>query len=157
MEPLHLTPFPVKPFSTVNIDLFGPLASGETILGVVYHYSKWPELYVLKGGVSTEKVTKALDELFARFGYADKLVSDNGPQFTSLKFSNFMEKKGIKHHLITPYYPQANSTVERFFRCLKKFVKTCSLGRFSSNLNSTSFLDYSVTRLAEPQGGHWHH
>ena len=132
MEPLRLTPFPVKPFSTVNIDLFGPLASGETILGVVDQYSKWPELYVLKGGVSTEKVTKALDELFARFGNAEKLVSDNGPQFNSWKFSNFMEKKGIKHHLITPYYPQANSTVERFFRCLKKFVKTCSLSREGS-------------------------
>ena len=53
LEHLCLTPFPVKPFSTVNIDLFGPLASGETILGVVDQYSKWPELYVLKGGVST--------------------------------------------------------------------------------------------------------
>ena len=29
LEPLRLTPFPVKPFSTVNIDLFGPLASGK--------------------------------------------------------------------------------------------------------------------------------
>ena len=67
MEPLRLAPFPARPFSTVNIDLFGPLASGETILGIVDQYSKWPELYVLKGGVSTEQITKALDELFARF------------------------------------------------------------------------------------------
>ena len=28
LEPLRLTPFPAKPFSTVNIDLFGPLAAG---------------------------------------------------------------------------------------------------------------------------------
>ena len=140
LEPLRLAPFPARPFSTVNIDLFGPLASGETILGIVDQYSKWPELYVLKGGVSTEQITKALDELFARFGNAEKVISDNGPQFTSWKFSNFMEKKGIKHHLITPYYPQANSTVERFFRSLKKFVKTCSLGKVQLKSELNKFL-----------------
>ena len=62
LELLRLTPFPAKPFSTVNIDLFGPLASGETILGVVDEHSKWPELFVLKGGVSTEDATSSLDE-----------------------------------------------------------------------------------------------
>ena len=140
LEPLRLTPFPAKPFSTVNIDLFGPLASGETILGVVDEYSKWPELFVLKGGVSTEDVIKSLDELFARFGNAGMVKSDNGPQFRSWKFSNFMEKRGIKHHLITPYYPQANSTVERFFRTLKKFVKTCSFGRAQLKSELNKFL-----------------
>ena len=140
LEPLRLTPFPAKPFSTVNIDLFGPLASGETILGVVDEHSKWPELFVLKGGVSTEDVTRSLDELFARFGNARMVKSDKGPQFSSWKFSNFMEKRGIKHHLITPYYPQANSTVERFFRTLKKFVKTCSFGhdQLKTELNTPS-------------------
>ena len=140
LEPLRLTPFPAKPFSTVNIDLFGPLASGETILGVVDEHSKWPELFVLKGGVSTEDVTRSLDELFARFGNARMVKSDNGPQFSSWKFSNFMEKRGIKHHLITPYYPQANSTVERFFRTLKKFVKTCSFGHYQLKTELNKFL-----------------
>ena len=133
LEPLRLTPFPAKPFSTVNIDLFGPLASGETILGVVDEHSKWPELFVLKGGVSTEDVTRSLDELFARFGNARMVKSDNGPQFSSWKFSNFMEKRGIKHHLITPYYPQANSTVERFFR-------TCSFGHDQLKTELNKFL-----------------
>ena len=82
---------------------------GPAILVVLDEHSKWPELFVLKGGVSTEDVTKLLDELFARFGNAGMVKSDNGPQFSSWKFSNFMEKRGIKHHLITPYYPQANS------------------------------------------------
>ena len=127
LEPLRITPFPERPFSTVHIDLFGPLPSGETILGIIDEYSKWPELYVLKGGVCTQDVVGALDKLFARFGYVDQVVSDNGPQFRSWKFDNYMQAKGIKHHLVTPYYPEANSSIERFFRNLKKFVKVCSL------------------------------
>ena len=90
LEPLRITPFPERPFSTVHIDLFGPLPSGETILGVIDEYSKWPELYVLTGGVSTQDVVGALDKLFARYGYVDQVVSDNGPQFRSWQFSNYM-------------------------------------------------------------------
>ena len=56
LEPLRITSFPDRPFSTVHIDLFGPLPSGETILGIIDEYSKWPELYVLKGGVCTQDV-----------------------------------------------------------------------------------------------------
>ena len=127
LEPLRITPFPERPFSTVHIDLFGPLPSGETILGVIDEFSKWPELFVLKGGVSTEDVVGALDGLFARYGYVDQVVSDNGPQFRSWRFENYMQEKGIRHHLITPYYPEGNSSIERFFRNLKKFVKVCTL------------------------------
>ena len=29
LEPLRITPFPERPFSTVHIDLFGPLPSGK--------------------------------------------------------------------------------------------------------------------------------
>ena len=127
LEPLRITPFPERQFSTVHIDLFGPLPSGETILGVIDEFSKWPELFVLKGGVNTEDVVGALDTLFARYGYVDQVVSDNGPQFRSWKFENYMQVKGIKHNLVTPYCSEGNSSIERFFRNLKKFVKACTL------------------------------
>ena len=127
LEPLGAAPFPDRPFSKVHIDLFGPLHTGETILGIVDEFSKWPELYVLEDSTKTEEVIAALDNLFSRFGSADTVVSDNGPQFISWEFKNYIESKGIRHHLVTPYHPQANSTVERFFRNLKKFVKVCNL------------------------------
>ena len=73
----------------------------------------------------TEDVVGALDGLFARYGYVDQVVSDNGPQFRSWKFENYKQAKGIKHHLITPYYPEGNSSIEQFFR--KKFVRVCTL------------------------------
>ena len=36
------------------------------------------------------------------------------------EFDNYMSSKGIKHYLITAYRLAANSTIERFFRNLKK-------------------------------------
>nr|XP_054925361.1 zinc finger protein 551-like [Dermacentor andersoni] len=41
-------------------------------------------------------------------GFPDAIVSDNGPQFVSAEFQNFLKERGIKHFLSSLYYPQAN-------------------------------------------------
>ena len=67
LEPLRIRKAPTKPFSTVHIDLFGPLDSGETILGLIDEFSRWPELYVLEK-IRTKDVMESLDKTFGRFG-----------------------------------------------------------------------------------------
>ena len=139
LEPLKIKHVPTKPFSTVHIDLFGPLESGVTILGIIDELSRWPELYVLER-TQTKDVIEALDTTFCRFGNPDHLVSDNGPQFISWEFKNYLDREGIGHHLVTPYYPQANSSIERFFRTLKKFVKVCSIEKKELSQQLNNFL-----------------
>ena len=66
LEPLRIRKAPDKPFSTVHIDLFGPLDSGETILGIIDELSRWPELYVLDKIRTTDVITalnKTLSEV----------------------------------------------------------------------------------------------
>ena len=128
LEPLKIKQIPQRPFSTVHIDLFGPLESGITILGIIDELSRWPDLYMLEK-TQTKDVIEALDKTFCRFGNPETLVSDNGPQFVSWEFKNYLDNEGIHHHLVTPYYPEANSSIERFFRNLKKFVKVCSIDK----------------------------
>ena len=51
---------------------------------------------------------------FATHGIPQEIVTDNGPQFISTEFSTCLSSSGIAHRKVTPYWPQANSEVERF-------------------------------------------
>jgi len=56
-----------------------------------------------------------------------ELVSDNGPQFISREFSQFLAERGIKHRKTAIYNPQCNGLVERFNRVLGGFIRTAFL------------------------------
>ena len=56
------------------------------------------------------------------------LVSDNGPQFTSAKFVEFVKANGIQHTRSSPYHPATNGEAERFVRTFKKAMKIGQIG-----------------------------
>lgn len=51
------------------------------------------------------------------------ITSDNGRQFVSETFDNFMRENGITHRRITPFHPSANGEVERQNRTLLMRIK----------------------------------
>lgn len=70
--------------------------------------------------ITTEKTMNELRLIFAQHGLPEELVSDNGPQFVSSEFAEFMYKNGIKHTLTPPYHPQSNGAAERSVRVVKE-------------------------------------
>ncbi|GFV04185.1 uncharacterized protein K02A2.6 [Trichonephila clavipes] len=51
------------------------------------------------------------------------LVSDNGSQFKSYEFQQFMHKKGVKHKTSAPFNPSSNGQVELYVATLKQSLR----------------------------------
>jgi len=48
-----------------------------------------------------------------------RVISDNGPQFISKDFKEFIRTSGMTHVKTSPYYPQSNGKLERYHRTVK--------------------------------------
>ncbi len=116
--PLHPWPWATTPWERVHIDYAGPLF-GYMYLVVVDSHSKWLEVVPVKSS-TTEKTLEVLRSLFARYGLPRQLVSDNGPQFTSVEFEECMRNNGIRHLRSAPYHPATNGEAERFVQTFKR-------------------------------------
>ena len=62
---------------------------GKNVLVVVDSYSKWPIIVEMSNTSSSATIIE-LREIFACYGLPRVLVSDNGPQWRSQEFYNFM-------------------------------------------------------------------
>ena len=52
-------------------------------------------------------------------GQHPRFISDNGPQFIARDFKEFIRQAGLTHVKTSPYYPQSNGKMERWFKTLK--------------------------------------
>ena len=92
------------------------------LLIIVDAGSKWPEA-VLMSSTTAAATVEALRAVFARIGLPLELVSDNGPQFTSDCFAEFVRANGIRHYMGSPYHPATNGLAERMVQTIKKAVR----------------------------------
>ena len=81
-----------------------------------------------------------LREVFSRHGLPEHLHSDNGRQFTSEVFQNFMKANNIKHTFSAPYHPATNGQAERFVQTFKQAMKAAKGDLGAVKLHLAKFL-----------------
>jgi transposase InsO family protein len=67
--------------------------------------------------VEVETILQRAREQFP--GERPRIISDNGPQFIARDFKEFIRICGMTHVRTSPYYPQSNGKMERWFKTLK--------------------------------------
>lgn len=53
-------------------------------------------------------------------GVFPRIISDNGPQFVSGDFKEYIRLSGMTHVRTSPYYPQSNGKIESFNKTVKR-------------------------------------
>eukprot|EP00117_Sycon_ciliatum_P029922 scpid53836/ scgid23713/ Uncharacterized protein K02A2.6 len=118
--PIHHWVYPNRPFERVHLDFAE--YKGQHYLLIIDAYSKWADVFVMGKSTTTERTLSCLKRFISYCGIPLMLVSDNGPQFTSMEFATFCQKNGIRHKRTPPYHPASNGQVERLVQELKKHL-----------------------------------
>ncbi|XP_062509042.1 uncharacterized protein K02A2.6-like [Corticium candelabrum] len=142
-KPSHPRIYPTSPWQRVYAE-FAEFA-GKQYLLIVDAFSKWPEVHKLGINATTGQTIEAIRRSFSCHGLPQRLVTDNGPQFRTQDFNEFMEANGIKHQLTPLYHSASNGQVERMVQELKKSLKGRPAGRSISHRVSSFLLHYRTT------------
>lgn len=111
---------PSRPWAKVGTDLFQ--VEERHYMVTVDYYSSFMEVDRLEDQTSKE-VIKHLKLHFPRYGVPDVLVSDNGPQYTSVQFKQFEKDWGVEHVYSSPHYPQSNGKAESAVKIIKRIMR----------------------------------
>ena len=127
-EPFAMEPSPSRVFEDTSADLFA--FAGNSYLVYVDRLSGWPSLRVWnKRDPTSRDVIRVLREFFTALGVPVRFRSDNGPQFNSREFTQFLSRWGVQHAPSTPHYPQSNGLAESAVHAMKRLVeKTTNRG-----------------------------
>ncbi|CAM1312606.1 Uncharacterised protein r2_g2308 [Pycnogonum litorale] len=121
-EPMLGFPVPQYPFQVIGMDLFY-LDSCQFLILVDY-LSKFPFVHPLEH-TNTTNILSVLKRVFSEHGIPEKIISDNGAQFTSAEFLNFCEQHKIAHSTSSPIHQQGNGQTERMVAVVKRTIKKC--------------------------------
>ena len=111
---------------------------------LVDYYSRFPVLHKLHSTTSRVLVQE-MKAVFTELGVPNVIVSDGGPEYISVEFSNFMKQWQIEHRFSSPRNPQSNGMTERCVQTMKaSLMKTMEEGE-DVNL---ALLTYKTTPLS---------
>lgn len=138
-EPLIPTPMPERPWQTIATDLFQ--LSNDVYLLVIDYFSRYIEVAKVSHSQTSQEIIRNLKEVFARHGIPERIRSDNGPQYSSAEFAQFVKDWNIKHVTSSPKFPSSNGEVERGVKTVKSLLK-------KGGDHSKALLSYRSTPLA---------
>lgn len=116
-----------RPFETIFLDIVGPLPLTENgnknILTLQNDLTKFSRAYAIPNH-KAETITKCLVENFiCIFGAPEKILTDQGKDFTSLLLKNIAKLFRIKQINCSAYHPQSNGALERSHSTLADYLK----------------------------------
>lgn len=112
------------PMERVAVDVMGPFPRTERgnryVLAAMDYFTKWPEAYAIPDQEAETVADVLVEGMFARFGAAEYIHSDQGRNFESRVFAAMCDRLGMTKTRTTPLHPQSDGLVERFNRTLAK-------------------------------------
>ncbi len=96
---------------------------------VLDDYSRYIIAWRLCTSMSASDVSDTLDDALSftgldevKINHKPRLLSDNGPCYTSGELAGYLEENGLSHTRGRPYHPQTQGKIERWHRSMKNQI-----------------------------------
>ena len=107
------------------------------------YYSRYFEVAQIHNTKATTVINQ-MKSMFPRHGIPMKVMSDQGPQYSSSEFEDFAKMWGFEHQTSSPYYPRSNGLAERTVQTVKNILKKSKASQLDPLL---AFLEYRNTPI----------
>ena len=118
------------PNSLWQIDHSDQKVDGKWVVSVIDDCSRKSLAFTPVNRVTTEVVTKILDNLIKIYGKPREILSDNGSAYglksKHSKFDRWCRRRGVKHIRSAVHSPTTCGKVERLFQTFKQEIKFCN-------------------------------
>ena len=145
--PLYPIPAISEPFSQVVLDIMGPLPKAKSghqyLLTMIDRSTRFPEVISLRN-IQSKVIIKYLKDFISRYGVPKEIQTDRGTNFTSRLFQRKVSEFGIKQVFSTPYHPQSQGVLERFYATLKNALSKYTLSNLGDWEENLPFVLYAI-------------
>ena len=123
----HMTS-PAEHGEVVGTDLFN--CNNHEYLMIADYYSKFPIIRKMNDLTTSNMLISTMKQIFSEHGIPSRVVSDNGPQYSSEAFKEFAQQWQFDHITSSPKFPKSNSFIERQIQTIKRaIIKAKQAGR----------------------------
>ena len=126
MKPILCT----QPMELVHVDYVGmevTVAAQEkpvvkNVLVIVDHFTRYVQAFVTNNHTTHTTARVLYNNFFSIFRFPQKLMSDQGTEFTGDVITAMCKLLGIEKIRTTPYHPQTNGSAERVHQTLQRMI-----------------------------------
>ena len=131
MEPILCT----QPMELVHVDYVGmevTVAAQEkpvvkNVPVIVDHFTRYIQAFVTNNHMAHTTARVLYNNFFSVFGFPQKLMSDQGTEFTGDGIAAMCKLLGIEKIRTMPYHPQTNGSVQRVHQTLQRMISKLDL------------------------------
>lgn len=109
-------------------------------------------MYALRRATTSIILKKVINDYLPRFGPIQKLLTDNGTQFTSKKWKEDLNQIGIKTIFTTTYHPESNP-VERTNREIGRMLRAYCHKQHSNWVNWLETIEFWLNNTTHHSTG----
>jgi len=117
---------PLSPHKHWHIDVSYINVAGTFyyLCSVLDGYSRAIVHWNMKESMTESAIELILEKAKEKYpGQKPRIISDNGPQFISKEFKEYVRFSGMTHVRTAPYYPQSNGKIERWHKEMKQVIR----------------------------------